>query len=77
MKIKHLKLGATGRFPEGKVDETDEGELRLALTADVRQGVVRLAFGKPVAWFALPADRARALARFLIAKADEVDRGKM
>jgi hypothetical protein len=27
------KLGATGRFPRGKLDQSDEGELRLAVAS--------------------------------------------
>ena len=27
--FKNLKLGATGRFPDGKLDANDEGDLRI------------------------------------------------
>lgn len=55
-----VPLGATGRFPQGALDPVeDEGELRLAIAADQDAGVVRIGFGKPVAWLGLP--RAEAL----------------
>lgn len=76
MKIKGFKLGATGRSPYGRLNADDEGELRFALAADRANGVVRVEFGKPVAWLGLPSAIARELARALIEKADELDRGK-
>jgi len=76
MKIKDLKLGATGRFPEGQADAEDEGELRLAVAADHQQALVRIVFGKPIAWLGLPATKARAFAQILVEKADELDRWK-
>ncbi len=57
--LKHFKpwnkgeLGSTGKFPAGKLDPTDEGELTMAIAYDKPNGVVRLDFGKPVAWLAL------------------------
>lgn len=76
MKIKNFKLGATGQFPYGKADEQDEGELRMALAADRKNGIVRILFGKPIAWLGLPSTEARALAALLIEKADELDQQK-
>jgi hypothetical protein len=76
MKFKDLKLGATGRFPYGQADETDEGELQFAITADPANGIVRVAFGKPIAWLGLPSSIARVLAAALIEKADLIDKQK-
>ena len=76
MRIPRLKLGATGRFPYGKVDEPDEGELVIAVAADPAQGIVRIAFGKPVAWVSMPSAQARLLAQMLIEKAAECDARK-
>lgn len=74
----NVKIGATGRgFPYGKLDAHDEGEIAVAIAADRRHGVVRFEFGKSVSWLALPATHARQLGELLIAKADEVDKGKM
>jgi hypothetical protein len=76
MKIKNFKLGATGRFPYGRTGPDDEGELAAALAVDRANGVIRIEFGKPVGWLSLPSGHARALAKILLEKADELDRGK-
>jgi hypothetical protein len=73
------KLGATGEFPYGKLSaptgaSEDEGELAMALAADPQHGIIRLVFGKPVAWLALPPMQARHLATLLMEKADQVER---
>lgn len=62
---KLLKLGATGAFPDGRLDNTDEGELQLAVSSDGK-GLVRIDFGKPVAWFAMSANEAKGLAALLM-----------
>ncbi len=67
-------LGETGRHPYGQADETDEGEIQMALAADHGAGIVRVMFGKPVAWLGLPSTQARDLAAMLIEKADELDK---
>ena len=76
MKLKDFKLGATERFPYGKISEHDEGELRFALATDHGNGIVRIEFGKPVAWLGLPSGVARQLAAMLVEKADELDARK-
>jgi hypothetical protein len=60
-----MKPGATGDFPDGKLDETDEGGLAFGVGHDA-QGYVRIDFGKPVAWMAMPAAQAVELARLLL-----------
>lgn len=62
---KMLKLGATGAFPEGKLNKTDEGELRMAVSS-TGDGLVRVDFGKPVAWFAISPNQAKELAAHLM-----------
>lgn len=64
-----LKLGATGAFPQGKLNSSDEGELRMAVSA--ANGVVRIDFGKPTAWIGLPANQAKELAAVLMRYAGE------
>lgn len=59
-------IGATGKFPQGKLDDTDEGELKMAIAYDKLNGVVRLEFGKPVAWLGLPPPEAKELAEKLL-----------
>lgn len=65
------KLGATGKFPEGKLTPSDEGELQFVIAID--SDLIVLAFGKPVAWLAMGADKARELARSLTKFADELE----
>ena len=76
MKIPRLNIGPTGRFPRGRADETDEGELKLAITTDKANGIVRLIFGKQVTWIGLPVGEARQLAQMLLETADEIERSK-
>lgn len=67
------RFGPTGQFPHGKLDPTDEGELNMGVSWDPRARVVRIAFGRPVAWLAMTPEEARALAALLLAKAAEGD----
>jgi len=62
-------LGATGEFPRGQLDDSDEGEISIGIT--VRRGTVLLAFGKPVGWLGLPPQMARDIGRTLQERADE------
>jgi hypothetical protein len=62
-----IRLGATGRFPEGKLRADDEGELRAAI--GTMKGQVVIDFGKPVSWLSLPPEQAKALALVLLKKA--------
>jgi hypothetical protein len=59
------KLGATGEFPDGKLNDHDEGELRFGVITDA-EGNVCMHFGKPVAWFGMPPAQAVELAQLLI-----------
>lgn len=63
------KLGATGDYPQGKLDPTDEGGLALAISSDPARRKVRIDFGKAVAWIAFSPNDARALAMSLIERA--------
>lgn len=57
------RLGATGDFPEGKLTQHDEGEIRIAVTH--KDGKVVLAFGTAVAWVGFTPKQARAVAELL------------
>jgi hypothetical protein len=61
---KKLKLGATGAFPRGKLNRTDEGELRMAISNNGE--LVRIDFGKPVAWLGLRPNEAKEFAALLM-----------
>ncbi len=65
------KLGPTGRFPLGKLQPDDRGELACAITT--KNGQVMLQFGTSVTWLSLPPEDARRLALVLIEKADSID----
>lgn len=68
-----MMFGATGRFPEGKIDPSDEGELSFGIGADKKHKVVVLVFGKEVKWLGIPPDIARQMAEKLIEKANELE----
>jgi hypothetical protein len=59
-------LGATGKFPNGQLGHDDQGELSMGVAWDERAGLVRLAFGKPVAWLAFPREQAVEMAKLLL-----------
>ena len=61
-------LGATGEYPDGKLNDTDEGELCLAIGR--RNGLVSMQFGKPIAWFSFPPTQAREMAQALLTHAE-------
>jgi hypothetical protein len=65
--------GATGQFPAGKLNETDEGELEMGVANDGK--LVHVNFGKPVAWFAVSPDKALELASLLTGHAMTIKRG--
>ena len=63
------KPGATGKFPHGKLGRSDEGELRVAVARDEQYGLVRVEFGKPVAWLAMKPEHAIEFAKAIMRKA--------
>lgn len=62
------ELGATGRFPQGKVAPHDEGELRLGVAND--KGKVFVDFGKPIRSLGMDPEQANELADLLKRHAD-------
>jgi len=54
--VKENAPGATGNFPDGKSEATDEGQVKMLISHDDK--LVRVEFGKPVAWFAMPKSQA-------------------
>lgn len=65
-----LGLGATGNYPRGKLNEEDEGGLRLAVRA--HDGVVMIAFGKEVSWLGLEKQDALQFAQAIIKHAESL-----
>ena len=65
------KPGATGNFPQGKSSPEDEGELVIGI--GIKDGIIRLEFGKPTAWIGFGPSEARTLAAKLGALADQLE----
>lgn len=59
-------FGATGTFPQGVLNDGDEGALKIGVAFDKTDGLVHINFGKPVAWTAFPPEMAAQLARSLL-----------
>lgn len=65
------KLGATGRYPEGKLTGDDEGEIKMAIAS--APGKVVLDFGKPVKWVGFNPGQARELGELLLHHAEKAN----
>jgi len=65
--------GATGKFPQGKIHPTDEGELRFALITDKKRNFIVFEFGKSVKWLALDKAAATTLGNAILERAKELD----
>jgi len=61
-------LGATGEFPEGKLNEDDEGELKMAVGHKGK--LVFIDFGKPVKWMGMNPTEALQLAKMITEHAE-------
>ena len=64
---KRLGLGATGRFPRGKLSTGDEGKLAFALGVDSKGNII-MNFGKPVMWVGFPKPQAIDIAMRILQK---------
>jgi len=62
-------FGSTGRFPLGKLSQSDEGEIQFGIAADPVKNKVVMNFGEPTAWIGFDAEQAEQLAESLLAKA--------
>lgn len=60
------EMGATSRHPQGRLTDDDEGELKMGVAHDTLDGLVKINFGKPVAWLGLPPENAIALAETIL-----------
>ncbi len=60
------EFGATGTFPQGVLNDDDQGALKIGVARDKKTGLVHLEFGKPIAWTAFPPEMAMHLARMLL-----------
>lgn len=62
-------FGPTGSHPQGVLNDDDEGAIKIGVAYDPGNGVVRVDFGKPVAWLAFPPEQAIELAKMILKKA--------
>ncbi len=69
--VEDVKAGATGKFPQGKLTKSDEGELRIAV--NIHNGKVVLAFGKAIEWIGLTPKLASELGVILIKHANTIE----
>ena len=75
MSNKDMTAGPTGDYPDGKLNEEDDGGLAIAVAADPKDGVVIVDFGTPTTWIGLKPSDARGFANMLVEKAIEVEDG--
>lgn len=61
------KLGPTGKYPEGKLNDNDDGELRIAIGTESDK--VKILFETDVSWFAMNPDEAIQLGEAIIKQA--------
>jgi hypothetical protein len=62
------KLGPTRDYPDGKLNESDEGELMFAVGD--KDGKLVIEFGTPVKWVGMPPHVALELAQLLVNRAE-------
>lgn len=70
------KPGATGKFPEGRLNPHDEGELKIAVGHDKAKGKVIIQFGKEISWIAMNATQAINLGRGIVKHGKKLLKGK-
>ena len=63
--LKALQARIKGDYPDGKIDETDQGALVLSVEHD-EEGKVFLEFPEPVLWAAFTAEQAMDVGKALI-----------
>ena len=68
-----LGLGATGKFPEGKLHEDDEGEIKFAIAVDPNNHLIHLNFGKKVSFVSFGPAQAREIAAMLVRHAGKLE----
>lgn len=69
--MRDFRLGSTGQYPDGKLNETDDGEIQLAIYHN--QGNVIVDFGTRIKWVGLPPQQAREFANLIIKHADKIE----
>src|ERR1035437_6674299 len=68
--IKEEQKKCSGMYPNGKLNDNDNGQLAIALTTE--KGNVKIQFAGPVTWLAMPPEQALLLAESIIEKVNEL-----
>lgn len=63
-----MRLGATGKFPQGQLGPDDEGALNIGIAVD-SHGTIILNFGKECSWIGMPQAQAIEFAKLILRKA--------
>jgi hypothetical protein len=65
-----MKPGPTGKYPEGRLSEDDEGGLMIAVGS--KEGKIVINFGKDISWIALNPEEAMAFADAIKTRAKDL-----
>ncbi len=68
----HIRLGPTGKFPDGKMFPEDQGELTLAIGLDEEKKLVVMLFGTSLTHLGMQPEQAIVIADSLINQAHEL-----
>lgn len=71
MKSPKSELGATGKFPMGKLVEHDEGEIKIGIKG--YNDKVIIDFGKPTHWIGFSPEQAKQVAESLVRHAENIE----
>lgn len=73
LRLQQKHLGPTGRFPLGKISDSDDGEIRIAIAADPTTKTIIFNFGTLVRWIAFPREDAKKLAEVIVQRLRELE----
>lgn len=74
--VEECNLGPTNKFPKGKLNKNDEGQIKIAIGIDeTKEGdkTIVMNFGKPIAWIGFTAKDAYNLAQIFEKLADKIE----
>lgn len=72
--LAQVEGNAQRSYSEGRMAETDDGDLAFAVAADPDKGIVMLDFGKLVSWIGMGPEQAAQLGALLIHKARQISK---
>jgi anti-sigma factor ChrR (cupin superfamily) len=72
MEKKEDEIGPTGEYPNGKLNEQDDGAMHYSVDTDHENQCVIIEFYKPVAWMGLGKEDALMLAKALTSRANKL-----